>query len=279
MWNNIHEPYHRPFYLVLTRPANGIHAAAASGIAFECSIINTFMKHIAPYLAGITFIFLLNSCSDPEIDVGLPENVISSTVRAETLHNIKIMFHESKSLKDSLPAFFEVSTEKRILLSKASEVYVTFVSEGASYQNSFGYYTYNADAVPTNAALLDLHILFPNVDELILKQGDMVQVGTTTFPAGTVIGFFVIVNGWQGESVHLDREKLYTDMNLNPDGDQQHVLFKLKNFGDIILGFEDISVSAPGHGSSDYNDIIFTVTDNKVGNEVTNFNLNNVIRL
>jgi len=237
------------------------------------------MKNTIPYLAGIISLFSITSCSDPVIDVGLPENIISSTVRTETLHNIEVMIPESKSLKDSMPALFEISTEKRILLSKASEVYVTFVSEGASYQNSFGYYTYSADAVPTNTALLNLQILFPNVDGSILKQGDMVQVGTTTFPVGTVIGFFVIVNGWQGESVHLDREKLYTDMNLNPDGDQQHVLFKLKNFGDIILGFEDISVSAPGHISSDYNDIIFTVTDNKVGNEVTNFNLNNVIRL
>ncbi|MEQ1588293.1 MAG: DUF4114 domain-containing protein [Cyclobacteriaceae bacterium] len=237
------------------------------------------MKNIAFYLAGIIPLFLITSCSDPELDVGLPDNLISSTVRAETLHNIQLMFHEQKSLKDSLPVLFELSSEKRILLSKTSEVYVTFVSEGASYQNSFGYYTYNADAVPTNAALLDLHILFPNVDELILKRGDMVQVGTTTFPAGTIIGFFVIVNGWQGESVHMDREKLYTDLGLNPDGDQQHVLFKLKNFGDIVLGFEDIPVSAPGHVYSDYNDIIFTVSDNKVGNEVTNFNLNNVIRL
>lgn len=237
------------------------------------------MKNIAFYLTGIISLFLITSCSDPEIDVGLPDNIIPSTVRAETLRTIQVMIPEQKTLKDSLPVLFEVSSEKRILLSKASEVYVTFVSEGASYQNSFGYYTYNADAVPTNAALLNLQILFPNVDESILKQGDMVQVGTTAFPAGTVIGFFVIVNGWQGESVHMDREKLYTDMGLNPDGDQQHVLFKLKNFGDLVLGFEDIPVSAPGHVFTDYNDIIFTVSDNKIGNEVTSFNLNNVIRL
>ncbi len=237
------------------------------------------MKNSAFYLTGIISLFSITSCSDPEIDVGLPDNIIPSTVRAETLRTIEVMIPEQKTLKDSLPVLFEVSSEKRILLSKASEVYVTFVSEGASYQNSFGYYTYNADAVPTNAALLDLQILFPNVDGSILKQGDMVQVGTTTFPAGTIIGFFVVVNGWQGESVHMDREKLYTDMGLNPDGDQQHVLFKLKNFGDLVLGFEDIPVSAPGHVFTDYNDIIFTVSDNKIGNEVTSFNLNNVIRL
>lgn len=233
--------------------------------------------------SSLKLIFLLSitSCLDPVVPPlapGVPDSIIPTVVRAETLREIKAMFPEQLNVKESFPALFEVNTEKRIILSKESEVYVTFVSEGASYNNSFGYYTYNSNSIPTDPSQLNLRILFPTVDEYRLKQGDMLQVGTSKFPAGTVIGFFLIINGWEGESVNYSKDKIYADIGLNEGGAQQHILFKLSNFGDIILGFEDVLESAPGYHDYDYNDIIFTITDNRNNKEVTKFNLDQVVK-
>ncbi|MEQ1588292.1 MAG: DUF4114 domain-containing protein [Cyclobacteriaceae bacterium] len=239
------------------------------------------MKNIILLATNALILLVFATCSEPEVtlDQERPDNIIPTTVRSETLQNIKNMFPEQKNTQESLPELFEVTAEKRIILSRTSEVYVTFVSEGASFQNSFGYYTYNKNSIPTDTSMLDLHILFPNVDGWKLKQGDMLQVGNSTFPAGTVIGFFLIVKGWESQTVHYDREKIFTDIGFNTLGDQQHILFKLKNFGDIILSFEDILDSAPGYHDYDFNDIIFTVSDNRNNREVSNFNHDNVVKL
>ena len=236
------------------------------------------MKKIVLLLLVVVIMLPMVSCSDPD-EKERPDDIIATAVRVETLQTIETMFSKDISAKTNLPALFEPTTEKRILLAKESEVYVTFISEGASYQNSFGYYTYNSSAPPADVSALKLTMLFPNVSDVILKKGDMLQVGITKFPAGTVIGFFIIINGWESGSVHYDRDKIYTDMSFNAGGEQQHVLFKLKDFGDIILGFEDIQIAGTGNRINDFNDLLFTVTDNRENREVTNFKLDKVVVL
>lgn len=228
-------------------------------------------------------IFLILSCSDSEvIPEPIPERPIDitpSAVRLETLQKIPQLFPETVNAKISHPSFFKSATEKRVILSAASDVYVTFISEGASKKNSFGYYTYNLNSIPSNPATLTLNLLFPNVDETVLNQGDMLRLGDSKFPAGTVIGFFLLIDGWdaQTSTVNFKGGKIYTDLNLNKNSQQGHVLFKLDGFGDLILTFEDV---IDGSGSDfDFNDIIFTISDNKDNLEITSFNLNNVVKL
>jgi hypothetical protein len=234
-------------------------------------------KNILPLLCCITSVLVVSCIKDE--DKGRPDDVIESTVRAETLVNIETKFTQDMNAKDELPTLFEATVDKAIVLSKESEVYVTFVSENASYQNSLGYYTYNASSPPSNPSAVELHVLFPNVSDNVITQGDMVQVGTGKFPAGTVIGFFVIINGWEKGDLHEDRDKIYTDMAFNPGGEQQHILFKFKGFGDIVLGFEDILIATAGNHYNDFNDVLFTVTDNKEKRDPSSFDLNNVVVL
>jgi len=232
---------------------------------------------------SILFLSLFTvSCSDQNIGDGngeRPANIIPSEVRIETLARIAALLPERIDLRTSLPQLFEQNTEKRILLTQESEVYVTYVDEGASYENSFGYYTYNINNLPIDTTMIELNLLFPHVNEYILKQGDMLQVGNSKFPAGTVIGFFLIVKGWENKMVNYNKQTIYTDVYLNKGKTQQHVLFKLNNFGDVILGFEDIFENAPGYHDFDFNDIVFTVSDNKDNVEVRKFNLTSVIKL
>jgi len=231
---------------------------------------------------SVIFCSIINSaCSEEELELisERPENIIPSTVRAETLQSIQLLFPEAENQRLKNPALFEATSEKRIVLSQSSDVYLTFVSEGASFQNSLGYYVYNSNSIPSKTSQLGLNIVFPNVSDVILKQGDMIQVGNTAFPAGTVIGFFLIRDGWQNGLIQFNREKIYTDQSFNVTGLQQHVLFKLENFGDIILGFEDVTETTPGFSDNDFNDIVFTVTDNKLNLEVVKFNIDSVVKL
>jgi hypothetical protein len=223
---------------------------------------------------------ILSSCSEQELKIReRPENIIPSSIRAETLQNIQNLFPEFENQRLKKPGLFEFTAEKRIVLSQASEVYLTFVSEGTGYQNSLGYYVYNSNSIPLSASQIELNMLFPNVSNQILKQGDKLQVGNIVFPAGSVIGFFLIIDGWQNGVLQYDREKIYTDQIFNASGFQQHILFKQGSFGDIILGFEDATATNPGISDNDFNDIIFTVTDNKLNKEIVNFNTTNVVKL
>lgn len=185
-------------------------------------------------------------------------------------------FPESRDVKSSNSALFAANAGKQVILSSESDVYVAYISEGASYSNSFGWYAYNGSK-PTQPSDIQVNLLFPTVSERILKQGDMLRLGNKKFPAGTVIGFFLIIKGWERGTVNYDRETFYTDFELNTDDQQQHVLFKQKDLGNIILAFEDELTSQ--ESDQDFNDIIFMVTDNTQGKPVTSFNLAGVIEL
>jgi hypothetical protein len=206
-----------------------------------------------------------------------PEEIVATGPRTEIFQKIMALFPEHKNVKTGQKALFEASAAKQVVLSAESAVYVTFISEGASYGNTFGWYQYDGNAKPTQPSDVKVNVLFPHVSDRVLKQGDRLQLGDGTFPAGTVIGFFLIINGWEGGSVHYDRETFYSDIDINTEDQQQHVLFKQKDLGDIVLTFEDVLTSQDS--DADFNDIIFTVTDNKEDKAVTKFNLTYVVEL
>ncbi|HEY4786249.1 MAG TPA: hypothetical protein VIH57_09370, partial [Bacteroidales bacterium] len=125
------------------------------------------------------------------IDDGLPPVIIPTTPCPTLYANVMAMLPEYQNNMDANPDLFASSANKRILLTKESEVYVTFIGEGAGWKNSFGYYTYDANNPPTKVSDIKKTILFPNVSGVNegggLNSGDMVQVGTGKFKAGTVI--------------------------------------------------------------------------------------------
>jgi hypothetical protein len=234
------------------------------------------MKNLIIQISCITTLLAVASCSREGIKER-PDDIVATGARIEIFQKIMAEFPENKNVKSSHPELFENTTSRRVILTKESPVYLTFISEGASYQNSFGWYTYNINAKPSDATQIEKHILFPHVSKRVLKQGDRLQLGDKAFPAGTVVGFFLIINGWESGSINYDRETFYTDYEFNTDDQQQHVLFKQKELGDIVLAFEDIVTSH--ESDQDFNDILFTVTDNTAENEVTSFDMTNVPQL
>lgn len=234
------------------------------------------MKTIITNLIFAALILVTGSCSREGIKER-PTDIVATGERLEIFQKIMGEFPEHKKVKNSHPELFEEGAFKHVLVTKESAVYLTFISEGASLANSLGWYSYNSNSKPGDATQIEKHILFPHVSQRVLRQGDRLRLGDGTFPPGTVIGFFLIIDGWEAGEIHYDRETFYTDFEFNTDNAQQHVLFQQQELGDIVLAFEDVAVNQSS--DQDFNDIIFTITDNTNEEQVTNFDLTNVVKL
>jgi len=213
-----------------------------------------------------------------EIDEGVPDDIIETKPCETLVDSIIAMFPNRKDNSNS--KFFDKDNVLNLRLIKKSPVYLTFVHEDAGWRNSLAYYTYDATTPPTDTDQIKLHMLFPNVSGENsgggLKAGDRVQLGDEDFEQNTVIGFCLIAQGWKNGATTTGAYSHYTNIELNKDGAQQHVLFTEETCSDIVLCFEDVQLPA---GDKDFNDIIFTVNDNEEdANVATAFDLTGIVK-
>lgn len=195
----------------------------------------------------------------------IPADTVGSTFRT----NISANLPESRSLPIYNPRFLATGRPETLELTSASDVWVTFVDEGASYQNVLGYYTFPSDAPLTTAPLpANINIIFPNASKSgyggSLNPGDKVYLGK--FPANTSIGFVLLANGWDwsSETVNCGKWSLYSESKFNPESDsalRKHTVMLYDTAsGRIVIGFEDMRRD-PGYGSdNDFNDVLFYTT-------------------
>ena len=224
----------------------------------------------------VVSVAILSGCDDERVKQR-PDDIIPTNIDPAVFQKIVEQFPEGTNVQATLPQLFAPAAQKHVVLSEESNVYLAFISEGASYENSFGWYSYSNDNKPLSPDDVDVHVLYPHVSGNVLNQGDMLKLGDKAFPAGTTIGFFLIIHGWDYGKVNYDAETFYTDSELNTDAQQQHVLFRQSNTGALVLSFEDQLTSQSS--DKDFNDILFMVTDNKDGQAVSRFNLSNVPEL
>ncbi|MFP4367046.1 MAG: DUF4114 domain-containing protein [Bacteroidales bacterium] len=187
------------------------------------------------------------------------------TVPCETLYGkIKDMFPEGKDIRNGPHADLIGELPGTLRLTEKAPVYISYVHNGAGWDNSFGYYTYDADNPPESAGDLELNIIFPdakNHNGKKLQSGDRVRLGGSTveFNANTVIGFFVVAKGWDPGKMEMVEgiHRIFSDKQFNLEGVQKHVLFLEQTCGDIVIGFEDML----GGSDEDFNDMIFVVSN------------------
>lgn len=205
----------------------------------------------------------------------VPDQVIRTQVNPVLFSRIEQLFPSGTDLNNNLPFLYSDTIQKKIILTRDSKVFLTFIAEKALYKNTVGWYSYPANKPPKGAGDINIHVLFPNVSgkgeggELL--QGDMLQLGDSiTFSKGTVIGFFLIINGWQNGYINYGGTTHYTDSQINKEQRQYHVLFRDKNTGHVVLGFEDMEY---GKSDNDFNDLLFIVSDNKDNYETISFDI------
>lgn len=228
------------------------------------------LKIIAPIL-----LLLFISCKKELIDQ-LPANISKLKPVENLVDSLKIVFSENGNVIANSPYLFSDTIQKNILLLNESNVFVTFIDEGTDKKNTLCWYSYNKAQPPANISDISGNVLFPNISKIgdggLLELGYTVQLGTEKFPAGTVIGFFLIAGGWNDGIIRYDNNTYYTNYNFNPAAGQMHVLFKNAYSHYIVMGFEDNLNPPP-----DFNDVTFAVSDNNEGFEATAFDLTKVV--
>jgi hypothetical protein len=189
-----------------------------------------------------------------------------------------VILNPCSTLVDStfnIKNYYADTIYKKIVVTKSCKVYVTFLTENAGYKNTLGWYTYKEGQTPLKKSDINQNVLFPNISLKDhggeLETGYTLELGKKSFPSGTVIGFFLVVNGWEDCIINFNNTIYYTDSELNESGKKQYLLFKDPVCHEFVIGFEDSNVELNSY--IDFNDVIFLVSDNNEGFETGSFEL------
>jgi LruC domain-containing protein len=190
-------------------------------------------------------------------------------ISASLLANVNASLPESNPVPKSHPEYLSSSNTTTLNIVKQSDVWITYVSEGAGFLNTLAYYTYPTSTPPTKISdIKNATLVFPNSSNVGsaggLNAGDKVKIGR--FNAGTSIGFILLQNAWTGSGVSLTGTHYFSQDNLNPEADsklKKHsiVLYDADNKL-FLIGFEDLPRDTDS--DNDFNDLVFYATSNPV---------------
>ena len=207
---------------------------------------------------------------------GKPNYLVGSDpITTAFLDDINASLPEGTSLPVTHPVYFQTGISTSLHLTETAEVWVTFVHEGAGWMNSLGFYTYTEGYPPADTSnITNATIIFPNVSYThnggvgtvpnnVLHTGDKVYLGL--FPAGTVIEWFLVAQGWQ-DGPNTVENNVYThfsqsefNVESNPNLQQHTVLLYDATRQLVLISFEDINREL-SNCDQDFNDAIFYAT-------------------
>lgn len=205
---------------------------------------------------------------------GLPDYLLDEgdEISDEQMNEINEVFRERSDLTERREDFFDDENVTNVALDEDAEVFVSFVHESTGWRNALGFYTYPADNPPESTDdLEDMTVIFPNVSYRggggDLQRGNKVNLSMSigSFSAGTVIGCFLVAQGWDGRYSAVTRGLYihYSDLDLNDDVDedlaQQQVLASDPDRELLILAFEDTRRDS-WLCDNDFNEAIFIIT-------------------
>jgi LruC domain-containing protein len=196
-----------------------------------------------------------------------PNDVIS----AGLLSYVNASLPETKPVPDYHPDYLKDNMRNNIMMLKESDVWITFVHEGAGNLNSLGYFTYPTNQPPASPSQIDsIHIVLPNASLTgsggSLTSGNKVKIGR--FQPGTSISFCLIAGGWSNTTqvVSTTAAKYYSIDAFNPEttaANRRHTVLLHDNEHQLILaGFEDQRRDQAS--DNDFNDLIFYASSNPV---------------
>jgi LruC domain-containing protein len=227
-------------------------------------------------ISGLSDVWVLGSFDETS---GLPNyiesrDVISSSLKA----NIAASLPESKRLPDVHPEYLENYLKSNLKLIDDCKLWVTFVSEGAGYQNVLGYFYYPTNTPPEKVAdIAKKVIVFPNSSASgsggALVEGDKVrlmyfnentQAWTDVFPKGLTVSWFLIANGYSNKKITNGLYLDYSLKNFNKGEYQQNIILYDKSEEKMVIGFEDVSRSSGYSSDNDFNDAVYYATANPI---------------
>jgi LruC domain-containing protein len=193
-------------------------------------------------------------------------------ISSKFLENINASLPEGDPITKTHPSYLNTYNRNALYIKELSDVWVTFVHEGADWLNTLGYYTFNPKSPPTKPSdISKINIIFPNVSYKGsgggLVSGDKVKLGR--FAAGTAIGFVLIADAFDNKSVTKGNYAHYSHDALNTETskDVQRHLIVLNDLETkrMVLTFEDVNrQNTPFTCDNDFNDAIFFASSNPV---------------
>jgi LruC domain-containing protein len=194
----------------------------------------------------------------------MPNSVVSTAL----LEDINATLPERQPVPTYHPNYLANGNQTDLIVTQPSDVWITFVHEGAGYKNTLGFYTYNLSNPPTSVNNISVvKIIFPNLSFTGsgggLSSGNKVKIGT--FPANTGIGWVLIADGFKGNTIS-GNWTFYSNPAFNPESNpalrQHNVILSDPGRDLVLIGFEDIKRDAGT--DNDFNDAIFYVKSNPI---------------
>ena len=252
----------------------GGQSGASGNVVIEKTSVAKSSKRKLSAKKGIlnatgTTVFAYNA--DDYDDLGRPKNLYTKDIIDwdDLKARINSSLPESQYVKSK---YISTEAPSNLTITQLSDVWITFVHEGADYRNSFGYYTYPTGHAPKSESDIDtVHMIFPNASlqghrgEGSMQMGDKVKIGR--FPAGVTIGFVLLQNAYTDKTFSTSVTKFYSNEDLNPEDarlKRHNVLLNNAPQRTFLIGFEDID-RREGYGSDqDFNDLVVYAQSNPV---------------
>jgi LruC domain-containing protein len=253
-----------------------------SGYTITSGRIN--WQYFGTVASGLPYVASTGSPLYSEFTRTLPSGL--AALPSNLTSKISFSLPEGRDIRLNSQGLVPDSDDKTNLrFSATADVWVTFLSEGAGYRNSVGYFTYDPNNPPTSPAQVQEKIIFVNASmPAPLDQASTTRQNTAylgSFPAGTALGFFIISDGFSPtgrmvngaltggakETVSTQRV-FYTLRALNPEaGGSQNlnvhtvILRELStarpDYQLMVIGFEDINREQGG--DHDFNDVVLGI--------------------
>jgi LruC domain-containing protein len=251
------------------KSSNGKLASLKTTMSTTAGTTSASITYPSPYTSSANAI--LNTSTYP-FKLGRPVYLESTrdVIDASLLSYINASLPEGNALSKSHPEYLSSSAMPDLNITATSDVWITFVSEGAGLLNSLGYYTYPTNNPPTLASdISKITVIFPNSSAVGsaggLNSGDKVNLGR--FNAGTSIGFVLLQNAWSSTSgVITNTVKFYSNPRFNPETTSATKKHTVTLYDDVhklfVLGFEDLNRDT--ESDNDFNDLVVYATSNPV---------------
>lgn len=202
---------------------------------------------------------------------GLPSYLDTPDVISQQfLDDVNASLPEYSPVPTHNPQYLTTGNELDVVIVDKSDVWVTFITEGAGYKNALGYYAYDTNNPPNTVSEIDsIFVVLPNASLSgaggQLTAGDKVKIGT--FEAGKTISWVLFQDAWKGatDGVNVNATKFYSRIDFNTvetdPTKMQHTVQLLDIANQLLLnGFEDQTRS--NHSDNDFNDLVFYVSAN-----------------
>ncbi|MGV3704126.1 MAG: LruC domain-containing protein [Arcticibacter sp.] len=222
----------------------------------------------SPYTSSSNAV--LNTTAYP-FKLGRPVYLESTpdVIPASLLSYVNASLPEGSALTRTHPEYLSSTAVPDLHINATSDVWITFVSEGAGLLNSLGYYTYPTNTPPTRVDdISKITLIFPNSSAIGsaggLNSGDKVKLGR--FNAGTSIGFVLLQNAWSSTGVMTSTVKFYSNPSFNPETTAATKKHTVTLYDDVhklfLIGFEDLNRQT--ESDNDFNDLVVYATSNPV---------------